>query len=208
MRSTSPCRVITCLLACLLVVGWLNAQSPGVFQITSPELRDGGNLPAEYTADGHSSTLPLAWSGSPPQTKSFALIMHHVDPEGIIKWYWILYNIPATASELPKNVGETGMRGNNSVNERPEYAPPQSKGPGPKTYIITLYALDDTLMVNLPARRISRAVLLQTMEGHVLASAELHMIYSRPDNKAGPQAPEPRDPRNRPPPASNKEGRP
>ena len=34
-----------------------------------------------------------------------------------------------------------GTVGSNSVNDRTEYAPPHSKGPGAKTYILTVYAL-------------------------------------------------------------------
>ena len=48
----------------------------------------------DYTGDGSRSTLPLEWAGAPSGTKDYALIMHHVDPEGKTKWYWILYNIP------------------------------------------------------------------------------------------------------------------
>jgi phosphatidylethanolamine-binding protein (PEBP) family uncharacterized protein len=74
------------------------------FTLRSPEVTDGGMLPIDYTGDGTSATLPLEWSGSPDSAKSFALIMHHIDPEGKTKWYWILYNIPADTRNLTKNV--------------------------------------------------------------------------------------------------------
>ena len=56
----------------------------------------------EYTGDGASATLPLEWSGAPQATKSFAVIMHHIDPEGKAKWYWVRYNLPASARSLSR----------------------------------------------------------------------------------------------------------
>lgn len=107
---------------------------PGKFVLRSAAVKDGGTLPVEYTGDGVSATLPLAWSGAPAGTKSFALIMRHIAPDQI-RCYWILYNIPATTHQLPKNVKGVGVWGTNSINHRTEYAPPHSKGPGPKKYI-------------------------------------------------------------------------
>ena len=101
------------------------------FILTSPAAEDGGQLPVEYTGDGESATPPLEWSGAPAGTKSFALIMHHIAPDKT-KWYWIIYNIPAKVKSLPKNVKGVGTLGSNSVNGRVGYAPPHSKGPGPK----------------------------------------------------------------------------
>lgn len=156
------------------------------FILTSPEVVEGGLLPKDYTGDGSSATLPLAWSGAPSGTRSFALIMHHVAPDGI-KWYWVLYNIPADVTSLPRNVQGVGTLGSNSVNPRVGYAPPHSKGPGPKKYTYTIYALSAPPEIAVPPARISRDVLLAAMKGLVLASAELNVIYSRePDQGARP----------------------
>ena len=61
-------------------------------------------LPVEFAGDGSGATLPLAWARVPEGTASFAVIMHHVDPQGKTKWYWVLYNIPPTIHSLPRNV--------------------------------------------------------------------------------------------------------
>ncbi len=148
------------------------------FKLTSPEVVDGGQLPKDYTGDGSASTPPLAWSGAPKGTKSFALIMHHIAPDKT-KWYWILYDIPAEATSLPKNVRGVGTLGNNSVNDRTEYAPPHSKGPGPKTYILTLYALSSPVKLDVEPAQVNRDVLLAAMKDKILASAQLHVVYSR-----------------------------
>ena len=148
------------------------------FVLRSPDVEDGGELPKEFTGDGASATLPLEWSGAPEGTKSFAVIMHHVAPDQT-KWYWILYDIPAGTSRLPKNVTGIGTLGNNSTTGKAEYAPPHSKGPGPKTYIYTIYALSGPPRITAPPSEVNRDVLLGAMRGLVLGSAELHVVYTR-----------------------------
>ncbi len=148
------------------------------FVLRSSAVADGGQLPVEYTGDGASATLPLAWTGEPQGTRSLAVIMHHQAPDQT-KWYWVLYNIPASTTSLPKNVKGVGTLGNNSVNGRAEYAPPHSKGPGAKTYVYTVYALSAPPRVAVPPAQVSREVLLAAMKGLILGSAELRVIYSR-----------------------------
>ncbi len=149
------------------------------FVLSSPAVVDGGQLPQDYTGDGTSSTLPLEWRGEPAGTKSYAVIMHHIDPEGKTKWYWILYNIPADVTRLPKNVKGVGTLGNNSINHRAEYAPPHSKAPLPKTYIYTVYALSALpKMMDGPPVDVSREVLLTAMNGLILGSAEFKVVYT------------------------------
>ena len=149
--------------------------------LRSPEVADGGQLPKDYTGDGTASTLPLEWRGAPKETRSFAVIMHHIPKGGEVKWYWVLYNIPAEVTSLPKNVKGVGTLGNNSINGKTEYAPPHSKGPGPKLYTYTVYALSAPPKIAVSPYEVSRKVLLDAMKGLVLDSAELRVIYTRPD---------------------------
>lgn len=150
------------------------------FILTSPDIMEGGVLPVEYTCDGTNSTLALTWSGAPEGTKSFAVIMHHVASPTDIHWYWVVYDIPAYVTSLAKNSHDVGILGTNSVNDRLEYAPPCSKGPGPKTYIFTVYALSAQPQITVPASQVNRAVLLNAIKDITIASAEMEVIYSRP----------------------------
>lgn len=158
------------------------------FMIRSPAVADGGQLPVEFTGDGTGATLPLEWSGTPEDTKNLAVVMHHLDPEGRAKWYWILYNLPASIRSLPKNVSGVGTLGNNSINGRTEYAPPHSKGPGAKTYTYTLYALSAPVKLDVPPPQVSREALLAAMRGNILATAELRVVYTRSEVPAGQNA--------------------
>jgi formylglycine-generating enzyme required for sulfatase activity/phosphatidylethanolamine-binding protein (PEBP) family uncharacterized protein len=169
----------------------------GSFVLRSPAVMPGGTLPAEFTGDGASATPPLEWSGAPAGTQSYALIMHHIDPQGIAKWYWILYDIPATVRSLPKNVRGIGTLGTNSINDRTEYAPPHSKGPGAKTYILTVYALSAPPSLAVPPRQVDREALLAAIKDRILDSAELQVVYTRMGSDAEERPP--RGPGDRPP---------
>ncbi len=156
----------------------------GAFALRSPAVGHGGVLPVEFTGDGASLSPPLEWSGAPAGTKAFVVIMHHFDPEGKVKWYWTVYNIPAGVSGLPQNATSIGTLGNNSVTRRAGYAPPHSKGPGEKTYILTAYALSTPLEIAASPNEVNRDVLLAAMENSILDSAELKVVYTRPAGSA------------------------
>ncbi len=153
----------------------------GSFALKSPVVTADGCLPVEFTGDGAGISPPLEWSGAPTGTKSYVLIMHHVDPQGKIKWYWTLYNLAADLQSLPSNAQGMGLSGSNSVNNRLGYAPPHSKGPGAKTYILTLYALSEPLQIKVPPATVNRELLLEAMKGKILAAAELRVLYTRGD---------------------------
>lgn len=149
------------------------------FTLTSATVIEGGTLPAEYTCDGTSASLALAWSGAPAGTQNFAVVMHHVASPEDVHWYWVLYDIPASVTSLSKNSTGIGTLGTNSVNGKTAYTPPCSKGPGPKDYTYTVYALSAQPQFTVPAAQVSRKVLLEAIQNITLASAELHVTYTR-----------------------------
>jgi phosphatidylethanolamine-binding protein (PEBP) family uncharacterized protein len=157
-----------------------SASQTQTFTLSSPALGADGRLPAEYTCDGASSTLALTWSGAPAGTVGYAVTMHHVAPDNAIHAYWEVYNLPASVTSLVKNVTGVGTLGTNSVNDRNEYAPPCSKGPGDKEYLYTVYALSAQPQLSVPAANVNRAVLLEAIQGITLARAELKVVYARP----------------------------
>jgi phosphatidylethanolamine-binding protein (PEBP) family uncharacterized protein len=157
-----------------------NSVTTANLKLECPVVGANGMLPVEFTGDGTGISPPLSWKGSPQGTKAYAIIMHHIDPEGKTKCYWTLYNIPSKTVSLPKSVKGVGIFGSNSVNQELGYAPPHSKGPGMKTYVITLYALSKSLKINIPAEQVNRDTLIEAMKGIVLGSSEIKVVYSRP----------------------------
>jgi Raf kinase inhibitor-like YbhB/YbcL family protein len=86
--------------------------------ITSAAFTNDSNIPSKFTCDaGQTSPSPaLAWKDAPAGTKSFVLIVHDPDvpqiPGGFT--HWVLFDIPASAKELPEGfqVGSIGVSGN------------------------------------------------------------------------------------------------
>jgi len=176
-------------------------SSDGKFLLTSPVVEDMKELPQEFTGDGEAATPPLAWTGVPAATKSYALIMDHADKEGNMKWYWTQYDIPSGTTSLAKNAHDIGKMGTGFKGEV-GYEPPMSKGAGSRTYVITMYALNEPLNV---AGKPGREELLAAMKGKMIASSSLRVVHVsggsvgqvRPVGQVGPkpvEAPEPPPP--------------
>jgi hypothetical protein len=101
-----------------------------------------------------------------------------------MKCYWTLWNIPAEASGLPKDVKGVGQVGPGFKGTL-GYEPPHSQGPGLKTYTLTVYALSSTPQLDRPAREVTREVLLAAIKDSILDSAELKVTYTRPGGGPG-----------------------
>ncbi len=173
---------------CLLLSGffWVSCESEEStdlqeydFTLSSISIEADSLLPKEYTCDGSSATLPLEWSGAPEETVSFALIMDHEVSATDIHWYWVLYDIPPSVSNLPKNISNIGSLGTNSVNNQMAYAPPCSQGLGLKKYRYTVYALSENPVFTVSTNKIDREALLNAIEDITLSSASMSVYYSR-----------------------------
>lgn len=164
-------------------------SSSGGFVLTSPVVEDNAEMPAEYTGDGAGATLPLVWKGAPAGTQTYALIMDHADRDGHMKWYWTLYDLPAGITSLPKNVQNVGKAGT-GFKGQVGYEPPRSKGPGKKTYTLTLYALSAPLGITQRPSEVNREVLLAAMKGKILATSSLRVTHTT-QGETGAAAPPP-----------------
>ncbi|MFO0829428.1 MAG: metallophosphoesterase [Phycisphaerales bacterium] len=167
-------------------------DGPPRLELRSGGLDASGQLDAKYTCDGAGVSPPFAWSNVPLEAKSLALTIHHVPPDGGERVYLVIYGIPADARGIAEAERTVGSFGLNSVNDRAEYAPPCSKGPGRKTYVATLYALSSAPTFDA-ARSVTRERLLAAIATTTLASATLELNYTRARGEGNP--PGPRDER-------------
>jgi Raf kinase inhibitor-like YbhB/YbcL family protein len=148
------------------------------FTLRSSAFAAGGAIPREHTCEGADVSPPLAWTGAPAGTRTFALIVDDPDAPDPrapkMTWvHWILYDIPATAAGLPRGCAAGGLPPGTreGVNDwkRTGYGGP-CPPIGRHRYFHKLFALD----VELPdLGRPVKAKLEQAMRGHVLATAEL-----------------------------------
>ena len=150
------------------------------FTLTSAAFREGGMIPPAHTCDGRDASPPLAWTGSPPGTNSFALISDDPDAPGQTWVHWVVYNLPPSARQLPEafppdEERPDGMRQGMTDFGRVGYGGPCPPG-GTHRYFFTLYALD--AMLSLPPGA-TKPQLEAAMKGHLLAEAQLMGTYRR-----------------------------
>jgi hypothetical protein len=148
------------------------------FNLQSTDIPDPGHYPVEFTGDGKGSTPSLQWKGAPPGTRGYAVVMDHLTPDETIKTCWLLWDMPSTTTSLLKGAkppGKTGLSSRGAVG----YEPPHSQGPGPKHYVITVYALSGPLSLGSEESKVTRDTLMSSMKDKVLGSASLTVTYSR-----------------------------
>jgi Raf kinase inhibitor-like YbhB/YbcL family protein len=150
--------------------------------LTSPAFEHGGEIPTEYTCEGADISPQLLWSGVPAGTKSFALIVDDPDaPDPAapkMTWvHWILYNLPADCSHLPKGVSQLPPGTGQGLNDwkRTGYGGP-CPPIGRHRYFFKLYALDTRLP---DLGNVTKKDLEQAMKGHILAQTELMGTYQK-----------------------------
>jgi phosphatidylethanolamine-binding protein (PEBP) family uncharacterized protein len=137
-------------------------------------------LPAKFTCDGMGISPPVAWTNAPDGTKGYAVVMHHNPPDGSTHVYWVLAGLDGNITNLAENAMGIGQAGANTVNRNLGYAPPCSKGPGRKSYFITVYALKEVWKPK-EGERLTRDSLLTGIKGLVLGKSVLEVGYARPD---------------------------
>jgi Raf kinase inhibitor-like YbhB/YbcL family protein len=153
------------------------------FALTSPSFTDGATIPSQHTCDGPDRSPALRWSGTPAGTRTFALIVDDPDAPAGTWVHWVLFDLPATITELPERVpthealADLGgaLQGRNDSRET-GYAGPCPPPGKPHRYFFTLYALDTSL--GLPAGA-TKADVERAMQGHILATAQLMGTYGR-----------------------------
>jgi Raf kinase inhibitor-like YbhB/YbcL family protein len=156
-------------------VGEEKGEAAMALQVTSPVFTEGETIPRKFTCDAENVSPPLAWSGAPPGTQSFALIAD--DPDAPVgTWvHWVLYDLPGKTAALPEGVKGIGLEGVNDF-RKPGYGGPCPPRGTPHRYYFKVYALDTQLGLKPGAgkRDVERA-----MQGHVLAQGVLIGKYGR-----------------------------
>jgi Raf kinase inhibitor-like YbhB/YbcL family protein len=189
-------RAVICSVALVLLAGPTAARAadhPDLFRMTSPDFEDNGMLKPDnlgtgssprgnWDCGGQNISPALAWSRAPRGTKSFAVIMDDPDAaSGAGANHWIAYDIPASATALPRNAAAAGstllVEGANG-RKLSTYAGPCPE-PGAKThhFLWLVFALDLAPGTLKPG--LSREQFMQQIEGHNLAEASLSSRYER-----------------------------
>jgi len=163
----------------------------GSFSVSSPDFADGEKLALPqasgiFGAGGEDLSPGLEWRGFPHETKSFVVTCFDPDaPTGSGFWHWVMYNIPASVTELAPGAGaQDGAKLPGGASQLrndaglPGYlgsAPPE--GHGPHRYVFTVHALT---LSSLPIDdNTTPAICGFQMFGNTLARASVIPFYER-----------------------------
>jgi len=163
----------------------------GKMSLTSADIKPGAPIADEQVANlfgckGGNVSPELKWSGAPAGAKSFAVTIYDPDaPTGSGFWHWVVFNIPANVTELPKGAGDpkAGSMPSGAVQSRTDFGIQSYGGPCPPPgdkahrYIITVFAVDvDHLDADANA---APAVIGFNLHYHTLAKGSLIAKYGR-----------------------------
>jgi Raf kinase inhibitor-like YbhB/YbcL family protein len=148
--------------------------------LTSPGLPPGGEIPKQCTCDGSDISPPLAWSGPPPKTAGFVLVVEDPDAPGSIFRHWAAFNIPASTTNLP--AGYHAGTPAPFTEGRNDFGKVGYSGPCPPPgsrhrYIFTLIALSQP---TLPlAAGVSAEAVITAALPYMVGRADLTLTYQR-----------------------------
>ena len=178
-------------LSAMLLVGvqapTARAQEPTTFIVESPTMRTGEMMHRNYSPDGRNLSPPLAWRGVPEGTRQLAVICQDHGAGRPPPWvHWIIYNIPGSADGLPEGLPFdaddpmpaeiAGATHGNNAWGLPMYRGPAPPGTSLHHYHFAVFALDAEL--DLPPG-LTRAELLEAIDGHVIGTGSMVPIYQR-----------------------------
>jgi Raf kinase inhibitor-like YbhB/YbcL family protein len=149
--------------------------------VTSLAFAAGAPIPARFTCKGENVSPPLAWSGAPAGTRSFAVIVDDPDAPGGDWVHWLLFNLPASVSHLDAGMPNNFKLANGAIQGINDFGSAGYGGPCPPPgrahrYRFHVHALDTELGLKSAARK---SDLLRAMDGHVLAQGELMATFQR-----------------------------
>ena len=165
--------------------------------VTSPAVKDFGDMPIPNTERGGSTFPGLSWAKGPPGTKTYAIVEQDTDGWrfGRAILHWSAYNYPAGVTTLAPGQSLAGGA-KNGPNIRGPGLP--YRGPGAPQgvkhrYRFQVFALD-TVIPDDAAQ--DYAPFVEAMKGHVLASGQLVTLgFLRPgETPPPPPSPPPRPP--------------
>ncbi len=158
------------------------------FSVESVDLEPGGELGAAQVLEGGNVSPHLRWEGFPEGTKSFAVTCFDPDaPTGSGFWHWVLFDLPASVTELPAGAGSGKFEGlpAGAVHVRNDYGTRDFGGAAPPAgerhrYVFTVYAVDQEKLG--PGADATPAAVGFNLRFHTLGRAQLIGAYEAPAN--------------------------
>ena len=109
LRARAAAAAAVPILAGCGTAGYGAPVAPSLMSVGSPAFIQ-GTLGQRYTCHGAGINPPLNWSGAPPGTKSLALIVDDSSAPITPFIYWLVFNIPAGATDVQEGSLPPGAR--------------------------------------------------------------------------------------------------
>lgn len=159
------------------------SDTPGAsLAVTSSAFTEGRTIPVVDTCSGANTSPPLAWTGAPGGTLSFAVVLTDLS---ITLTHWVIYDISATTTGLPASV-ENVYAPNNVAGAHQTvsvhaptvgyYGPCPSRPPPVHTYQFAVYALDTATLPGVSAQSTPQEAIAE-IQAHRLGSGTLTGTY-------------------------------
>ncbi|MFI8100147.1 YbhB/YbcL family Raf kinase inhibitor-like protein [Streptomyces sp. NPDC086023] len=156
------------------------------FTVVSEDLAPGADLGPDQVYAGGNVSPHLRWEGAPDGTKSYAVTCFDPDaPTGSGFWHWVVFDIPASVTELPAGAGSGKFTGlpEGAVQVRNDYGTKDFGGAAPPAgerhrYVFTVYAVDRERLG--PDADASCAAVGFHLRFHALGRAQLIGEYEAP----------------------------
>jgi len=177
------------LILIILAVFSLNTYANN-FQLLSVNITSGKEISHAQVFNGlgcHGLNMSpqLSWSNAPTSTKSFVVTMYDPDASsGKGWWHWVLFNIPVNVNHLDENAGNpqsgklpaSALQGKTDFGLNGYNGPCPPIGDKPHRYIVTVYALNNTLP---PDAKSSGELADSYIQKYKIASASIIAVYHR-----------------------------
>lgn len=160
-------------------------RPPPPLRLTSQDFVALQTLDTSFTynqdgCDGSNQVPQLAWTGIPPKTRSFAIILTDADAYPSTFYHWLRVDIPRSITHLPPDDDDdyVGLDARNSYGNAEYDGPCPPRHEAPHRYVFTLYALSVPKLPHITDKSTVLAV-MHAMRGRILASTELAGRYGR-----------------------------
>lgn len=158
-----------------------NATFAQTFTLKSTEV--GGQATNKQFANvfgckGENISPQLSWEHAPAGTQAYAVTIYDKDaPTGSGFWHWVIFNIPATVTELKSGAGDVSkpIAPKEAIQSITDFGFAGYGGPcpppgAPHQYLVTVYALKNKLTLDKNA---TPAVVGFTLNSSMLAKASI-----------------------------------
>ena len=195
MKRTRHSLGLTVLGAAALTVSMLGAQTAFAesMSLKSGEVSDGATIKEEQVFKGFGCTgsnisPSLSWTGAPSATKSLVITVYDPDaPTGSGWWHWVVFNIPASTTSVPKNAGDlkAKLMPQGAIQSRTDFGSAGYGGPCPPLgdkphhYTFTVFALDEDKLEYAKDDNASAALVGFETHFHTIGKASLTATYGR-----------------------------